>query len=665
MALRILPRALQCGGGQATITKAGPTTTITTTATTTTHSIVAVATGARYQQLTTLSLRHSSGPIDVPSIRQQERLWQRQQMRRKLALIAGASGHNNCASYVNVNIMVNLNATGAYKSAGSSKSTATTPVSFSSTAATITNSTCAAEDNAATTAAAAADTTESTVTKISSTSAATTTTNPPRDWCGILNAAEQITGSPTSVVSLQSIVGEEAAGLAVYAKRLAGSQHPMVKAVRSIVLGSESGEKQLRGLVVLLLSKTLSAGALASSEPISAKQRALAEITELIHSATTIHSGILDLSGHEAASEAAGTVESEAEAAGKGDLLLGNKMAVLGGDFLLASACTALSRLHNCEVVGAMSSAIADTAEGEFLSVQSATEEKGDGDDLICHHLATAAGAVEHWTVVAEKRSAALFAQSCRSAALLGEQDAETAKRAHAFGRQLGLAHQLSLELGWFAAWTPAAAAAAAADTDDGGSSAATAAASAAAGGASAASAAVHDSSSEAPSMTTTTKSSVPPAEGLLPGSLPVLLAYAHQQDQGIPSGGISLGPLIATFNGGEQYAGLNNVDVGGVEVETDKVHGGDGAPTDPYETNGGGGDGGGGGGGKNHMNGMTPAVAEQFWHAVSATPALEDAREARRRHHAEASRILGTFPDGDARSALQSIVDAVLLFPS
>ena len=45
-------------------------------------------------------------------------------------------------------------------------------------------------------------------------------------------------------------------------------------------------------------------------------------------------------------------------------LNFGNKIAILGGDYLLASACTALSRLHHPKVVEMMSDAISAVVEG-------------------------------------------------------------------------------------------------------------------------------------------------------------------------------------------------------------------------------------------------------------------------------------------------------------
>ena len=61
-------------------------------------------------------------------------------------------------------------------------------------------------------------------------------------------------------------------------------------------------------------------------------QRSLAEITELIHTAHLIHTGVINIDTPNA------------------NLETGNKMAILCGDFLLAHACVTLAALQNVEV---------------------------------------------------------------------------------------------------------------------------------------------------------------------------------------------------------------------------------------------------------------------------------------------------------------------------
>ncbi|KAI9867523.1 MAG: coq1 putative hexaprenyl diphosphate synthase, partial [Watsoniomyces obsoletus] len=67
-------------------------------------------------------------------------------------------------------------------------------------------------------------------------------------------------------------------------------------------------------------------------------QRRLAEITELIHTASLLHDDVIDTSTTRRGAPSANTE-------------FGNKMAVLAGDFLLGRASVALARLRDPEVI--------------------------------------------------------------------------------------------------------------------------------------------------------------------------------------------------------------------------------------------------------------------------------------------------------------------------
>lgn len=71
-------------------------------------------------------------------------------------------------------------------------------------------------------------------------------------------------------------------------------------------------------------------------------QRALAEITELIHIADMIHHEVVNL-----------PVEDQGTETMK-DLSFGNKLIVLGGDILLARACKDLALLYKPQVINTL-----------------------------------------------------------------------------------------------------------------------------------------------------------------------------------------------------------------------------------------------------------------------------------------------------------------------
>ncbi|KAK2757963.1 coq1 putative hexaprenyl diphosphate synthase [Arachnomyces sp. PD_36] len=151
-------------------------------------------------------------------------------------------------------------------------------------------------------------------------------------------------------------------------------------------------------------------------------QRRLAEITELIHTASLLHDDVIDNAITRRSSSSA-------------NIEFGNKMAVLAGDFLLGRASVALARLRDPEVIELMATVIANLVEGEFMQLKNtATDEKNPEwtEDTISYYLQKT-----------YLKSASLISKSCRSAALLGENTTETVEAAYLYGRNLGLAFQL------------------------------------------------------------------------------------------------------------------------------------------------------------------------------------------------------------------------------
>jgi hexaprenyl-diphosphate synthase len=151
-------------------------------------------------------------------------------------------------------------------------------------------------------------------------------------------------------------------------------------------------------------------------------QRRLAEITELIHTASLLHDDVIDHST---------TRRSEPSA----NTLFGNKMAVLAGDFLLGRASVALARLRDPEVTELLATVIANLIEGEFMQLRNtALDEKEPRwrEENISYYLQKT-----------YLKSASLISKSCRAAALLAHSAPEIVDSAYGYGRNLGLAFQL------------------------------------------------------------------------------------------------------------------------------------------------------------------------------------------------------------------------------
>lgn len=151
-------------------------------------------------------------------------------------------------------------------------------------------------------------------------------------------------------------------------------------------------------------------------------QRRLAEITELIHTASLLHDDVID---HASSRRGSPSANSE----------FGNKMAVLAGDFLLGRASVALARLRNAEVIELLATVIANLVEGEFMQLKNTAlgESKPKWN----------AEVLPYYLQKTYLKTASLISKSCRAAALLGGADRPTVDAAYLYGKNLGLAFQL------------------------------------------------------------------------------------------------------------------------------------------------------------------------------------------------------------------------------
>lgn len=155
----------------------------------------------------------------------------------------------------------------------------------------------------------------------------------------------------------------------------------------------------------------------------------LAQIVEMIHVASLLHEQI--------------TSSSDADAAPQQDGI-NNKLAILGGDFLLGRASTALSQLGESEVVELIASVISNQVEGEILRMDKIQTPKTG-------LLEGPSSLDEAWHVYLKQtylKTASLMAKSARGAVVLGgSRDGEIWKDvAYAYGRNLGIAHQVRLK---------------------------------------------------------------------------------------------------------------------------------------------------------------------------------------------------------------------------
>ncbi len=211
-----------------------------------------------------------------------------------------------------------------------------------------------------------------------------------------------------SVTSLFAPVENDLRLLIENLTRLIGAQHPILGAAAEHLFGA--GGKRIRPAIVLLVSR-----ATMTVEDITPRHRRLAEITEMIHTASLVHDDVVD----------------EAEIRRKVptvNSLFGNRIAVLAGDFLFAQSSWYLANLDNLEVVKLLSAVIRDFAEGEI--------QQG----ISCFDTSLS---LEAYLEKSYYKTASLMANSAKAAGILSNVSTEVAEKLYGYGRNLGLAFQI------------------------------------------------------------------------------------------------------------------------------------------------------------------------------------------------------------------------------
>ncbi|KAM7508318.1 hypothetical protein LguiA_018771 [Lonicera macranthoides] len=145
------------------------------------------------------------------------------------------------------------------------------------------------------------------------------------------------------------------------------------------------------------------------------RQQCIAEITEMIHVASLLHDDVLDDA-------------DTRRGIGSLNFVMGNKLAVLAGDFLLSRACVALASLKNTEVVSLLAEVVEHLVTGETMQMATTSEQR-------C--------SMEYYLQKTYYKTASLISNSCKAIALLGGQTAEVSMLAYEYGKNLGLAFQL------------------------------------------------------------------------------------------------------------------------------------------------------------------------------------------------------------------------------
>ncbi|KAL4304358.1 hypothetical protein GQ457_10G010810 [Hibiscus cannabinus] len=221
-----------------------------------------------------------------------------------------------------------------------------------------------------------------------------------------------------------SIVADELSLIATRLRSMVAAEVPNLASAAEYFFKIGAEGKRFRPTVLLLMATALnvripelpSAG-VGDTLPIDlrTRQQRIAEITEMIHVASLLHDDVLDDA-------------DTRRGVGSLNAVMGNKLAVLAGDFLLSRACLTLASLKNTEVVTLIATVVENLVTGETMQLTTASTQRFS---------------MEYYMQKTYNKTASLMSNSCKSVAILAGHTAEVAKLAFEYGKNLGLAFQL------------------------------------------------------------------------------------------------------------------------------------------------------------------------------------------------------------------------------
>lgn len=187
--------------------------------------------------------------------------------------------------------------------------------------------------------------------------------------------------------------------------RSLSTSNPLLGSVVSHI--RQKNGKMMRPMLVLLAAKL---HGMVNSATLHA-----AVSLELLHNASLVHDDVVDES-----SERRGQLSVNA--------IFNNKVAVLSGDYLLATALVQVALTRNHDIVEIVSALGQDLADGELLQLS---------------NVSNLAFSEEVYFEVIRKKTAVLFAACTKAGALSAGAGADEIERARRFGECLGLCFQI------------------------------------------------------------------------------------------------------------------------------------------------------------------------------------------------------------------------------
>ncbi|KAL0912170.1 hypothetical protein M5K25_018127 [Dendrobium thyrsiflorum] len=220
-----------------------------------------------------------------------------------------------------------------------------------------------------------------------------------------------------------SLVSDELSAIANRLRLMVVAEVPKLALATDCFLTMGAQGKGFRAAVLLLMSKALhmplpqltADGVFICLKELNARHQCIAETAEMIYVAGLLHDNVLD--------------DAETNC-GMGSLntVMGNKLSVLAGDFLLSRAFVALAKLKNTEVISLLAVVVEHLVSGETMQMTTSEERRS----------------MEYYLQKTFYKTASLIANSCKAIAFLAGQTAEVELLAYNYGRNLGMAYQLT-----------------------------------------------------------------------------------------------------------------------------------------------------------------------------------------------------------------------------
>ncbi|KAG5254814.1 hypothetical protein OIU77_015903 [Salix suchowensis] len=216
---------------------------------------------------------------------------------------------------------------------------------------------------------------------------------------------------PISITNLFEVVADDLLTLNQNLQSIVGAENPVLMSAAEQIFGA--GGKRMRPALVFLVSRATAE--VVGLKELTTEHRRLAEIIEMIHTASLIHDDVLDESDMRRGKE---TVHQ----------VYGTRVAVLAGDFMFAQSSWYLANLENIEVIKLISQVIKDFASGEIKQASSLFDCDVE---------------LEEYLIKSYYKTASLIAASTKGAAIFSGVDSSVSMQMYDYGKNLGLSFQV------------------------------------------------------------------------------------------------------------------------------------------------------------------------------------------------------------------------------